>query len=259
MAFVELRKENRLGIVTINRPKALNALNTQVLAELEQTLREIAVDDKIGVIIITGAGEKAFVAGADIVEMQNKSAEAASDFARKGQNIFRLIQDLPQPTIAAVNGFALGGGCELAMACDLRLASENARFGQPEVNLGIIPGFGGTQRLPRLIGRARAMELILTGRTIKAEEALELGLVNKVVPSSELLNEAVELAKTILVKGPEAVRRAKSAVNKGLEIDTNTGCELEATLFGLCFAGKEQKEGMAAFLEKRTANFIQEG
>ena len=255
MAFVDYQEDNRLGIVTINRPAALNALNFQVLEELQQIIEQVSASDHVGVVIVTGSGDKAFVAGADIAEMRNMSPREATDFSRKGQEIIRLLQELPQACIAAVNGFALGGGCELALACDMRIASESAKFGQPEVNLGIIPGLGGTQRLPRLIGRAKSMELILTGRIIDACEAVGMGLVNRVVPPSELLSEAISLARTILAKGPEAVRRAKISVNKGLEVNIDEGCELEATLFGCCFAGGEQAEGMSAFLEKRAANF----
>lgn len=254
MSVVELKKENRLGFVTINRPKVLNALNFEVLTELNQIIDMIYKDMDIDVIIFTGAGEKAFVAGADISEMKDKSPQEGYSFARLGQTIFQRIQELPQPTIAAVNGFAFGGGCELAMACDLRIATDKAKFGQPEVGLGIIPGFGGTQRLPRLIGRAKAMDIILTGRTINASEALELGLVNKVVSSDNLMAEVVSMAEVILSKSPHAIRQAKVAINKGLEVDTNMGCELEGNLFALCF-GEEQREGMSAFLEKRQAHF----
>lgn len=254
MSVVELRKENRLGFVTINRPKVLNALNLEVLTELDQIISMLYNDREIDVVIFTGAGEKAFVAGADISEMKEKSPQEGYSFARKGQVLFQRIQELPQPTIAAINGFAFGGGCELAMACDMRIASDKARFGQPEVGLGIIPGFGGTQRLPRLIGRAKAMDIILTGRTINASEALGLGLVNKVVSPENLMLEAESLAEVILSKGPYAIRQAKVAINKGLEVDTNMGCELEGNLFALCF-GEEQREGMSAFLEKRKANF----
>lgn len=254
MSVVELKKENRLGFVTINRPKVLNALNAEVLSELDQLITNIYQDKEIDVVILTGAGEKAFVAGADISEMKDKSPQESYEFARQGQVLLQRIQELPQPTIAAINGFAFGGGCELAMACDMRIATDKAKFGQPEVALGIIPGFGGTQRLPRLIGRAKSMELILTGRTINASEALELGLVNKVVSAENLITETVSLAEAILSKGPYAIRQAKAAINKGLDVDINTGCELEGNLFALCF-GNEQREGMTAFLEKRKPNF----
>jgi len=254
MSVVELKKENRLGYVTINRPKVLNALNVEVLTELDQIITMLYNDKEIDVVIFAGAGEKAFVAGADISEMKDKSPQESYAFARQGQVLFQRIQELPQPTIAAINGFALGGGCELAMSCDMRIATDKAKFGQPEVALGIIPGFGGTQRLPRLIGRAKAMEIILTGQTINASEALELGLVNKVVSSENLIAEAVSLAEAILSKGPFAIRQSKVAINKGLEVDINTGCELEGNLFALCF-GEEQREGMSAFLEKRKPNF----
>ncbi|WP_052693610.1 enoyl-CoA hydratase-related protein, partial [Desulfosporosinus sp. I2] len=222
MSVVELKKESRLGFVTINRPKVLNALNGEVLSELDQMITDIYQDKDIDVVIFTGAGEKAFVAGADISEMKDKSPQESYKFARQGQVLLQRIQELPQPTIAAINGFAFGGGCELAMACDLRIATDKAKFGQPEVALGIIPGFGGTQRLPRLIGRAKAMEIILTGRTIHASEALELGLVNQVVSTENLIAETVSLAEAILSKGPYAIRQAKAAINKGLEVDINT-------------------------------------
>lgn len=254
MSVVELKKENRLGIVTINRPKVLNALNAEVLSELDQMITMLYNEKEIDVVIFTGAGEKAFVAGADISEMKDKSPQESYTFSRQGQILLQRIQELPQPTIAAINGFAFGGGCEFAMACDMRIATDKAKFGQPEVALGIIPGFGGTQRLPRLIGRAKAMELIFTGRTINASEALELGLVNKVVTTENLMAETVSLAEMILSKGPYAIRQAKVAINKGLEVDINTGCELEGNLFALCF-GEEQKEGMSAFLEKRKPNY----
>lgn len=254
MSVVELKKENRLGIVTINRPKVLNALNAEVLSELDQMITMLYNEKEIDVVIFTGAGEKAFVAGADISEMKDKSPQESYTFSRQGQILLQRIQELPQPTIAAINGFAFGGGCELAMACDMRIATDKAKFGQPEVALGIIPGFGGTQRLPRLIGRAKAMEVIFTGRTINASEALELGLVNKVVTTENLMADTVSLAEMILSKGPYAIRQAKVAINKGLEVDINTGCELEGNLFALCF-GEEQKEGMSAFLEKRKPNY----
>ena len=257
MLVVKLRRENRIGYVTIDRPGALNALNEDILIELQQIVSLLSEDKSVDVVIFTGAGEKAFVAGADIAEMREKSPQQSYIFSNRGQSVFQQIQDLPQPTIAAVHGFALGGGCELALSCDLRIVTDKAIFGQPEVGLGIIPGFGGTQRLPRLIGRAMAMELILTGRIIDAREALRLGLVNKIVSSENLMYEVENLAETILSKGRYAIRQAKAAINKGLEVDTSTGCEIERNLFALCF-GEEQREGMQAFLEKRPPNFMKQ-
>ncbi len=244
-----------VATITVNRPKALNALNRQTLEELLACSREIAVDQGVRVVVVTGAGEKAFIAGADISAMQSMDALAAREFGRLGQSVMDALEDLPQPVIAAINGFALGGGCELAMACDIRLASDTARFGQPEVKLGVVPGFGGTQRLPRLIGRGAANELLFSGEMINAQEALRLGLVNRVVPQGELLAACQELAGKIAAQGPLAVRLCKEAVNRGLEMGLTEACAHEAELFALCFASPEQKEGMAAFLEKRPAKF----
>ena len=244
-----------IGVLTLNRPKALNALNAQLMSELQAFVSKVATDPEIKVLIITGAGEKAFVAGADITEMQPKSAVEGRDWAKFGQQVFDQIENLPQPVIAAVNGFALGGGNELAMACDIRIASEKAKFGQPEVNLGITPGFAGTQRLPRLIGKGRAKELIFTGEPIDAAEAYRIGLVNKVVPPEELLPAARDLAKKIIAKGEIAVRQCKAAINRGMEMDLASGTAYEAEVFGLCFATADQKEGMRAFIEKRKPVF----
>jgi len=255
MENVILEKDGPIAIVTINRPKALNALNAATLAELEQVFAALAADGEISVVILTGAGEKAFVAGADIAFMQNLTALAAREFALLGQAVFNKIENLPQPVIAAVNGFALGGGCELAMACDLRLASDTARFGQPEVGLGVPPGFAGTQRLPRLVGKGRAKELLYSGEMIDAAEAYRIGLVNRVCPAADLLETGKALARKIASKGPVAVRLTKSAVNQGLEMDAERAMAYEAEVFGLAFATADQKEGMAAFLEKRKAEF----
>ena len=244
-----------IAVLTINRPKALNAMNAAVLAELGCAFTALNGDSAVGCIILTGAGEKAFVAGADIAAMQPLDAVAARDFALLGHRVMQLIEKGPKPVIAAVNGFALGGGCELAMGCDLRIAGDNAKFRQPEVNLGVIPGFGGTQRLARLVGKGRALELVLTGDMIDAQEAWRIGLVNKVFPQAELLNEAKKLARKILAKGPLAVRLSKEAVCNGLEMDLDRACAYEADLFGFCFATADQKEGMQAFLEKRPARF----
>ncbi len=244
-----------IAVVTINRPKALNAMNAAVLGELEAAFTALNSDPAVGCIILTGSGEKAFVAGADISAMQPLDAVTARDFAQLGHRVMQGIEKGPKPVIAAVNGFALGGGCELAMGCDLRLASDNAKFGQPEVNLGVIPGFGGTQRLPRLVGKGRAMELVLTGDMIDAQEAWRIGLVNKVYPLADLLAEAKKMAKKILSKGPLAIRLSKEAVGNGVEMDLDRACAYEADLFGFCFASADQKEGMQAFLEKRPAKF----
>lgn len=247
--------ENGIATIAINRPKALNALNLATLTELKDVVEKIAVDKAVQVVIITGAGEKSFVAGADIVEMSTKNAVEGRVWGQVGQNIFTEIENLPQVVIAAVNGFALGGGCELACACDIRYASENAKFGQPEVGLGITPGFGGTQRLTRVVGRGHAKELIYTANIIDAQEALRIGLVNKVVPQAELMDAVMKLAKTITKKAPVAVQLAKAAINRGINCDVVTGISYEAEVFGLCFATADQKEGMKAFIEKRKPTF----
>lgn len=250
-----LEKAEAVATLTINRPKSLNALNRETLEEMLTCLRELGEDRSVQVLIITGAGEKAFVAGADISFMQGLNPDEGKVFGRLGHAVARAIENLPQPVIAAVNGFALGGGCELALACDIRLASDNAKFGQPEVNLGIIPGFGGTQRLPRLIGKGLANELLFSGKIIDATEASRIGLVNRVVSQEKLMAECRELALLICSRGPSAVRLCKEVVNNGMEMDLNRACSYEADLFALCFAGGEQKEGMAAFLEKRPPKF----
>lgn len=247
--------ENGIATIAINRPKALNALNLATLTELKDVVAKIAVDKDIQVVIITGAGEKSFVAGADIVEMSTKNAVEGRVWGQVGQNVFTEIENLPQPVIAAVNGFALGGGCELACACDFRYASENAKFGQPEVGLGITPGFGGTQRLTRVVGRGQAKELIYTANIIDAQEALRIGLVNKVVPQAELMDTVKKVATTITKKAPIAVQLSKAAINRGINCDVITGVAYEAEVFGLCFATADQKEGMQAFVEKRKATF----
>lgn len=244
-----------VAVVTVNRPQALNALNRKVLEELETLFKQLADDAAVVCVILTGSGSKAFVAGADIAAMQPLEAVQGREFAQLGHRVLNTIENLPKPVIGAINGFALGGGCELAMACDLRLASDNARFGQPEVNLGVIPGFGGTQRLPRLVGKGRAKQLIFTGDMIDAAEAFRIGLVNQVTTAEELLPAALKIAGKIAGKGQVAVRLAKQAVNNGLEMDLDRAGAYEADLFGLCFATEDQKEGMAAFLEKRPARF----
>nr|WP_284708260.1 short-chain-enoyl-CoA hydratase [Sporomusa sphaeroides] len=247
--------DNGIGMITLNRPKALNALNSELLTELNGLLDEIAQDDSVKVVIITGSGDKAFVAGADIAEMQNISPLEGRAFGKFGQAIFNKLENIPQPVIAAVNGFALGGGCELAMACDIRIASDKAKFGQPEVGLGIVPGFGGTQRLPRLIGKGRAKELLYTADMINAEEAYRIGLVNRIVAADELLSTAKELAEKIMARAQAAVRLCKAAVNTGMDTDLESGIAYESEVFGLCFATADQKEGMSAFIGKRKPNF----
>ncbi len=245
----------RVATVTINRPDKLNALNVQAKAELRDLFVQIKTDAAVDVVVLTGAGEKAFVAGTDIQELTVLNSELGKEFSARGQEVFDLIENLGKPVIAAVNGYALGGGCELALACHIRIASENAKFGQPEVNLGIIPGYGGTQRLPRLIGRARAMELILTGNPIDAQEAFRIGLVNKVVAQADLLATATTLAQNIAGKGQLAVRMALKAVNMTQETTLSDGQQLEASLFGVCCDSEDFREGTMAFLEKRKARF----
>ena len=244
-----------IAVVTINRPAALNALNTKVLEDLGAAFAELEHRQDVACIILTGSGSKSFVAGADIAAMQPLDAVSAARFARRGHSVLNIIENFPKPVIAAVNGFALGGGCELAMACDIRIAAENARFGQPEVNLGVIPGFGGTLRLARLVGKGRAKELIFTGDMIDAGEAYRIGLVNKVVAADDLLAAARGMATKIASKGPVAVRFAKESVDNGLEMDLDRAGRFEADLFGLCFATADQKEGMQAFLDKRSPKF----
>jgi enoyl-CoA hydratase len=252
---VILEKEGGLAIITINRPKALNALNTATLNELKAAALEAEADETVKVLIITGSGEKAFVAGADIAQMRELPILEGRDMTLMGQEVFATIENLNKPVIAAVNGFALGGGCELAMACDIRIASTNAKFGQPEVNLGIIPGFGGTQRLARLIGRGRAKYYIFTGYMMTAQEAFELGLADKVVELGSLLPTCREIAATIMTKAPVAVMMAKKAINHGLDMDLASGVAYEAEAYTTTFASADRVEGMTAFLEKRAARF----
>ncbi|TKJ28232.1 enoyl-CoA hydratase [bacterium (candidate division B38) B3_B38] len=247
--------KDRIAYVTINRPQVLNALNIETVEELSKVFSAIEEDEKVASVILTGAGEKAFVAGADIGELVKLDALGGRDFSLNGQRVFNQIENLSKPVIAAVNGFALGGGCELALACTLRVAAETARFGQPEINLGIIPGYGGTQRLARLVGKGRALEMVLTGNMVSAEEAYRIGLVNKVAPLSELLNEAKKLAEVIMSKGPIAVRLAMVAINQGLQMSLQQGLQMEASLFGLTCATEDMKEGTSAFLEKRKPAF----
>ncbi|MCD3217946.1 short-chain-enoyl-CoA hydratase [Clostridium botulinum C] len=248
---VLLEKENNIAIVTINRPEALNALNTNTLNELDLVVDEVAKDDNILVVILTGAGEKAFVAGADISEMKDKNVMEGRKFGLLGNKIFRKVETLEKPVIAAVNGFALGGGCELSMACDIRIASQKAKFGQPEVSLGITPGFGGTQRLARHIGMGMAKELIYSAKNINADEAFRIGLVNKVVAPEELMKEAKKLANEIAGRAPIAVKLCKQAINRGIQVDIDTAINIEAEIFGECFSTEDQKDAMTAFVEKR--------
>ena len=250
MVFVNLERQGRVGIITINRPEALNALNSAVLQDLETAIDAAAQDSGIDVIILTGAG-RSFVAGADIGQMISYSSYEGKQWGVYGGELFLKLENMSKPVIAAVNGFALGGGCELAMSCDIRLASEKAKFGQPEVGLGITPGFGGTQRLPRIVGIGRAMELILTAKTISAAEAKEIGLVNEVYAPEELMDKALELANAICANAQIAVQESKRCIRKGMQTDIYTGSAFEAEAFGVCCGTEDKDEGMGAFLEKR--------
>lgn len=246
---VLLSKKDHIAVITLNQPNSLNALNADMLSAIEKAVDEVNSDKDIYVLILTGAG-KAFVAGADIKEMQPLSPMEALPWGSIGRDLFTKIEHLRIPVIAAINGFALGGGCELALSCDIRIASEKAKFGQPEVGLGIIPGFGGTQRLPRVVGVGKAKELIYTGKVIGAEEAHQIGLVNSVVPAEELLQAAEALANAIALNAQHAVQEAKKAINTGIEVDALSGLDYEAQAFALCFATKDQKAGMEAFVNK---------
>lgn len=252
---VIFEKEANVAIVTINRPKALNALNSQTLNDLDKVLNVLGNDNTVYAIILTGAGEKAFVAGADIAEMKDLNENQGKEFSLLGNKIFRRFENLNKPVIAAINGFALGGGCELAMACDIRVASEKAKFAQPETSLGITPGFGGTQRLPRIVGEGKAKELIFTGDIIKADEALKIGLVNKVVNPEVLMDEAKSLANKIASNAPIAISLCKDAINRGIQVNIDKAIEIEVEDFGKCFSTEDQKEGMTAFMERRSKNF----
>lgn len=249
MEFINYEVDSAVAVLTINRPKALNALNSAVLDELNAALDAIDLNE-VRALIITGAGEKSFVAGADIGEMSSLTKEQGEAFGKKGNDVFRKIETLPIPVIAAVNGFALGGGCEISLACDIRICSENAVFGQPEVGLGITPGFGGTQRLARTIGVGMAKQLIYTARNIKAPEALRIGLVNAVYPIEELMGAAKKMASIIASNAPIAVRNCKKAINDGLQTDIESGVEIEEKLFGDCFETEDQRYGMAFFLDR---------
>ena len=247
--------QDGIGIVTINRPKVLNALNPDTLDEIGRAVCQVRTESAVKVLVITGAGEKAFVAGADISQFQGKNNLQARQFAEKGQEVFFALESLPIPVIACVNGFALGGGCELAMSCDFIYASDTAKFGQPEINLGIIPGFGGTQRLARLVGRAKAKELCMLGAPITAQEALEIGLATRVFPAEELWNKTMETATGFAGKGCVALRAIKQVVDRGVEVDLKSGCAFEVEAFATSFSSEDAKEGVAAFLEKRKPEF----
>ena len=250
-----LERDGSIVTITINRPKVLNALNAATMGELSRAFLGFKDDDSVRVVIITGAGEKAFIAGADINELAVQTPAGAKELAQRGQALFDLIENLGKPVIAAIGGFAVGGGCELAMACTLRLASDSARLGQPEVNLGLIPGYGGSQRLPRLVGKGVALDLLLSGRQIKADEAFRIGLVNRIVPSTELLNEARLLAEALAKQPPLSIKYILEAVNLGLEMPLDQGQSVESILFGLVASTEDMREGTKAFLEKRKAKF----
>jgi len=252
---VKLQKKNNIAYVTIDRPKVLNALNMATMGELQEVFTDLAADKDTRVVILTGGGEKAFVAGADINELAKNNAVEAKAYTHRGQAVLDLIENLGKPVIACVNGFALGGGCEIAMACTMRLASEAAKFGQPEVKLGIIPGYGGTQRLPRLVGKGLAMQMVLTGEMISAQEAHRIGLVNEVVPADKLIARAEEIAGKVIGMSPLAIQYCMEAVNEGMNMTLQEGLFLEATLFAVCCSSEDKNEGTKAFLEKRKANF----
>ena len=255
LANVSYEKKNGIAYVTVNRPKVLNALNTPTWKDLRTAFEDARDDASVRGVILTGAGDKAFIAGADIGELAHVAAFEAERSSRFGQEVLDLIENLGKPVIAAVNGFALGGGCETAMACTIRIAVETARFGQPEVALGLIPGGGGTQRLPRLVGKGRALQLILSGEMISAQEAYRIGLVNEIVPAADLVTRAETILKKIASNAPIAIKFALEAANKGLETSQGEGLLLEASYFGLCAATEDKKEGTTAFLEKRTPQF----
>ncbi len=248
-------KNDKVAVISINRPKALNALNSDTLKELDLAADLAAEDEGVYAVVLTGAGEKAFVAGADITEMKDMTVAEGRKFGILGNKVFRKFDLMDKPVIAAVNGFALGGGCELSMACDIRIASTKAKFGQPESGLGITPGFGGTQRLPRIVGMAAAKEMIFTAGIIKADEALRIGLVNKVVEPEKLMETAMDMANTIAAQAPLAVKYCKAAINRGMQCDLETGLMYESEVFGECFSTYDQKEGMTAFVEKREKSF----
>ena len=252
---IKFQIEEHIATITFNRPEVLNALNEASLKEFSHAVDKVTGDEDIRVLILTGAGDKSFVAGADIKEFLKFNALKAKVFSEMGHCIVNKLQDLPIPVIGAVNGFALGGGCEVAIACDFIYASENAMFGLPEINLGIIPGFGGTQRLPRLVGKNRAKEMIFTGKMIPAADAQAMGLVNKVCAQDQLMNEVLKVAKIMVSKGKVSLRAAKQTINTGMDVDLKTGCRIEIDAFAICLASPDAKEGTLAFLEKRAADF----
>ena len=256
MSFVKFEKQGNVAVLTIDRPEALNALNSQVLCDLDAAISQVEADDEVRVVVLTGAG-RSFVAGADIGEMVNFSAIDGKKFGVHGGSIFLRLENLSKPVIAAINGFALGGGCELAMACDIRIASEKAKFGQPEVGLGITPGFGGTQRLPRIVGISKAMELILTAKVIGAAEAKDIGLVSEVYPPEELMPKAMELANAICANAQIAVQESKRCIRMGMQTDIATGSAFEAEAFGVTCGTQDKNEGMGAFLAKRAEKNFQ--
>lgn len=247
--------QDGVGVLTFNRPKSLNALNPATIEEVNDVIERVRQDDSVKVLVLTGAGEKAFVAGADITKFQEMNPLTAKLFAARGQEVFFKLEALSMPVIACVNGFALGGGCEIAMSCDFIYASDKAKFGQPEINLGVIPGFGGTQRLPRLIGRAKAKELCMTGEMIDAQQAKELGLVAKIFPADQLMAETMKVAKLLASRSQVALSGIKMVIDRGVDVDLKSGCSLEAEAFGVSFSSEDAKEGVAAFIEKRKPNF----
>ena len=255
MSLILKEISNHIAILTINRPEVLNAMNDEVVADLDTAVQSCIEDEQVGVIILTGAGEKAFVAGADIKKMQSMGPEAALEFGKAGQQMTLTIENSPKPVIAAVNGFALGGGCEISLACHIRVASETATFGQPEVLLGILPGWGGTQRLPRIVGSGFANEIITTGRMVSAVEAKSMGLVNHVVPPDELMNKCMEIANQILNNGPEAIAQSLDCIRKGIGTNVTDGLAIEVENFSKLFGTDEAQEGLTAFVEKRKPNF----
>lgn len=255
MSTVEIIVKNRIAFIKINRPNQLNALSVQVLVDLKNAFKSVEINAEVGVIILTGEGDKAFIAGADIKEMAALSSEDAMAYALNGQTLTTYIENFPKPVIAAINGFALGGGCEFAMACHIRYASETARLGQPEVGLGLIAGFGGTQRLPRLVGKGRALEILLSGGMVSAQDAKEMGLINAIFPQESLMEACIKLASKILRNGPIAIRETIYSVNEGLDLSLEEGLKQEAQRFGTIFESEDQTEGTTAFVEKRRAKF----
>ncbi|MFQ5512223.1 MAG: enoyl-CoA hydratase-related protein [Candidatus Krumholzibacteriia bacterium] len=255
LEHILLEKKDRVAYATLNRPDVLNALNGQLMSDLDAVIADVAADPAVGVLVLTGSGDKAFVAGADISELARQDPMSGTVTARRGQGILRRLETLGKPSIAAVNGFALGGGCELSMACTIRIASDKAKFGQPEVNLGIIPGYAGTQRLARIVGKGMALDLVLTGRIIDAAEALRIGLVSQVVAHGELMDAAKATADTLLAKGPLALAAAMEVIDRGFDLDFDDACILEATTFGVLCASSDMKEGLGAFMEKRKPDF----